>query len=123
MARAPIKETTRPDNDPAASGEMMSELPQPITDIHGDDVNQESDSQNKHNSEADRKQYLFVEESDCDGEDDIDSSRGSELSKGWVRIMEPFTFVTSTQVDFPVHVKMYVQLFLNARYQEISWRY
>lgn len=104
MARASAKKMERADDNPKQSpnlGRTMSEIP--IQPINIDDVKpQESDVDSKHNSsEADKQQYQFVEESDCDGEE---SSRGAcVLSE---EVMEPFTFVTSTQVDIPVHVKM-----------------
>lgn len=108
MDRAPSRKITRTDNVPKESpiiGKTTSEGPmQPITSTNDDDVKpQESDDAESkdNNSEADKQQYQFVEESDCDGEES--RSGACVLTE---EDMEPFTFVTSTQVDFPVHVKM-----------------
>lgn len=118
MVRASSKEIIRSDDNPdnrVNHGTIMSETPmQPITNANDNDVKaqESSDAESKHNnnynSEADRELYQFVEPSDCDGEDCSRRRSFSELSDGWEEVMEPFTFVTSTQVDFPVHVKMCV---------------
>ena len=110
----PAKEgMERINNDPtppAAFGVIISDIPaQLITDTDRDDVKQQSERDSiKHNSDQeDKAKYQFVEESDCGGGEDS-SSEG--LPDDWEDLMEPFTFATSTQLDFPVHVKMYVRL-------------
>jgi hypothetical protein len=101
----------RSNNDPeraATFGVNVSDAPaKPITNTDRDDVKQQSEGHStKHNSdEEDKGKYQFIEESDCGGGEDS-SSEG--LPDDWEDLMEPFTFATSTQLDFPVHVKMYV---------------